>query len=384
VLSEAAYTPSLPDIANSLHVDDKAVEHTITIYLFAFALGTLFWGKLSDKYGRKPFILIGFAIYILGSIGCYLSSSIELLLISRFIQAFGGSVGSVIGQAICRDAFHGPDISKIFATIGIAIAVLPAISPTIGGILAENYGWPAVFLFLIVAGSIVWTSALFTLPETHYKEHRRHVALRHLAIRMLTDRTLIGYGLLIAACNGIRTSYLAEGPFYFIKILGLSPSTYGASFIGAASAAIVGNLISRKLIKHYHVHQIIRYGILAAVTIASIFAVIIVSTYMSSTLATTQSKHILAGVSLACIILLLGSLPLIFTNVLAIALENYKDVTGTASSLFGFFYYIMISVFNLGMGFLHNATILPIPIYFLFIALFMLVVSRVTMRDSLK
>lgn len=126
-LSETVYTPSLPDIAHALHASESMVEYTLTIYLFGFAIGTLFWGKLSDKLGRKFCVLAGLFVFVIGCLGCYFSSTIEMLMLSRFVQAFGGSIGSVIGQSICRDAFHGPALGRVYASVSSALALFPAL-----------------------------------------------------------------------------------------------------------------------------------------------------------------------------------------------------------------------------------------------------------------
>ncbi|MFP3017654.1 MAG: MFS transporter [Candidatus Tisiphia sp.] len=115
-LSETIYAPSLPDLAKDLKISANLAEYTLTIFLFGFAVGVLIWGNLSDFYGRKPCVLTGFLIYALSCFICYLSDNINMLLAARFMQAFGASVGSVLGQAIARDIIKPAERGKIFST----------------------------------------------------------------------------------------------------------------------------------------------------------------------------------------------------------------------------------------------------------------------------
>ena len=149
-LSETVYSPALPEIATALKTTESMVEYTLTIYLFGFAVGTLVWGKLSDRIGRKPGVLAGLFIFFLGCIGCYFSTTITQLLISRFVQAFGGSIGSVLGQAICRDAFHGSALGKVYSAVGGSLALFPAVGPVVGGFISEHSDWSNIFLFLML------------------------------------------------------------------------------------------------------------------------------------------------------------------------------------------------------------------------------------------
>ena len=147
--SETVYSPSLPDIAHALKTSVSMVEYTLTIYLFAFALGMFFWGKVSDVTGRKPSMIAGLLLYLIGCIGCYYSGSIEWLLVSRFVQAFGGSAGSVVGQAVCRDVYNGKALSRVYALMASALGIPPAIGPVIGGFIAQQWGWSYIFMLLI-------------------------------------------------------------------------------------------------------------------------------------------------------------------------------------------------------------------------------------------
>lgn len=375
-LSETVYTPSLPAIAAALKSTDSIAEYTLTIYLFGFAIGTLFWGICSDRYGRKPCILVGFLFFILGCIGCYFSNTMPLLMLSRFIQAFGGSVGSVLGQAICRDAFHGGDLGKAYAYVGSSLGVYPAIGPVIGGFISERFGWENIFLFLIVIGLILTPLVSYCLPETHPIEHRKRVSIKKVVTKLICDKQVIGFGLLVAACNGLNFSFFAEGSFYLIKLLGLSPIQYGLSFIAIAASLLLGGIVSRKLHDSHSSKTIMDYGISIILLGSSLFFI----TILLSTIIFMSNSILIIVVIVAQMIMMFGSC-MTFTNALAMALIDYKDCIGTASSLFGFFYYSGISLFTFGMGALHNGTLFPMPLYFLFISLFMFVVRKMLVND---
>lgn len=370
-LSETVYTPSLPDIAHALQTSDAMVEYTLTIYLFAFAIGTLFWGKISDVFGRKPCLILGFLIFVLGCIGCYYSPSIEWLMFSRFVQAFGGSTGSVLGQAICRDAFHGPALGKVYSSVGASLAIFPAIGPVIGGFIAQDFEWAHVFSFLMICGIITLIFVIFYLPETHHKDNRQPVSIMHVAKLLATDRNVLACGLFVGACNGIGFSYFAEGSFYLIELLGLSPSQYGLTFIAIAASAMVGGMVSKKLHNHHSSSTILGYGLGVIFVGSLVFSgIILLHPYLMLT------KTALVFVTIVSQMTIMFGMAMTNSNALAMALVDYKWCIGTASSLFGFFYYVLVSLATLGMGSLHNDTLYPMPLYFLGLSIFMLLVRR--------
>lgn len=378
-LSETIYTPSLPDIARTLSVTDTWVEYTLTIYLFGFGIGTLFWGKLSDHYGRKPCLLLGLLLYVLGCAACFFSTSIEMLMLSRFIQAFGGSVGSVLGQAICRDAFQGSERGKVYSTIGSALAVSPAIGPIIGGVIAQAFGWSAIFLVLIVLGLFVLAASYVRLPETHNPSKNPSASLTATLLRMRKDPKVLAFAFLVAACNGIIFSYYAEGSFYLIDLLGLTPSLYGSSFLGIAIATMLGGYLSRKMHNSFSSLVILGYGIGVVLFGTTLFwSLILLFSFMQT------SSLLYTAVTLISMMFIMTGIGMMIPNVLSLALEEYRNAVGTASALFGFFYYILISIFTFGMGTLHNDTLFPMPFYFAGIGISMVIVYKTLLvgRDN--
>lgn len=360
-LTETIYTPSLPSIADFLKTTHAAVEQTLTIFLFGFAFGTLIWGKLSDKYGRKPSLLSGFLIYALGCIGCALSTNISYLMFFRFVQAFGGSAGSVLGQVICRDVFSGAARNRAFSVIGLGIALAPALGPIIGGTIAQIFCWQAIFLFLIMFSILSIFLIAYNLPETYKPEKFSFDTIKNTFFRMLSDKRVLMFGLLVAFCNGISFSYFAEAPFYLITLLNLTPSFYGSTFILLASSTMIGNYTSKKLNEaHYPYFKIICLGA------GLIFFGALI--YTLGMFLCFENNFVIALI-ISSMSIIMSGIGMMIPNLLSAALKDYQGVMGTASSFFGFYYYILISIFTFIMSVIHNHTLWPMPVYFMLIAM---------------
>jgi DHA1 family bicyclomycin/chloramphenicol resistance-like MFS transporter len=377
-LSETVYTPSLPDIAHALSVSDNMVEYTLTIYLFGFAVGILFWGNLSDKIGRRPTLLMGLAIYILGCIGCWYSMNINMLLFFRFIQALGGSAGSVLGQAIARDTFLEPkERGKAFSTISMALACAPALGPIIGGFTDQYFGWTAVFLVLIAIGACVCLQVFLTLPETNTNlRTTKDSNLFNNFIKVLTDKHVLSMGVFVGTCNGLVFSLYSEGPFYMIEMLGLTPSQYGCMYLVIAAAIIAGGMYSRHLnAKHQPWQKIILKGILITIAGTGCLTLLAYAGFISK-----DYGMISIALTISFLVVMSFGITAIIPNSLSNALENYKDMAGTAASFFGFYYYVLASGMTFVMGFIHDGTFVPMPLYFLSLSCAMLFVYGIGVR----
>lgn len=165
-ISETIYTPSLPDIAVALGATNSSVQLTLSIYFIGFALGVFSWGWLSDFIGRRSSMLAGLLVYGMGSLMCFYSESIHLLLVSLFIQAFGAATGSIITQTILRESVSGNKRHVMFAQISAVIAFTPAVGPLIGGWVDQAFGFRAVFFTLVMMSVLLFMYAFWKLPET--------------------------------------------------------------------------------------------------------------------------------------------------------------------------------------------------------------------------
>jgi len=249
-ISETIYTPSLPDIASWLQASGNAIQLTLSIYFLGFALGVFCWGRLSDSIGRRSAMLWGILVYGLGSLGCYFSASIEWLLLSRFIQAFGASTGSVVTQTILRESIDGAKRHAVFAQISAALAFSPAIGPLIGGWVDQSLGFRAVFFTLVLMSVAIFMYTFTSLPETRVPS-TASIRTTSVAKRLITDRRVWSFGFLIGATNGILFSYYAEAPFIFIEFFGMTPGAFGFFGIFVALSSVFGAMLSKKTVSQH-------------------------------------------------------------------------------------------------------------------------------------
>ncbi|MDQ5940677.1 MAG: transporter, family, multidrug resistance protein, partial [Candidatus Dependentiae bacterium] len=357
--SETVYSPSLPDIAHALTTSVSMVEYTLTIYLFAFSLGMLFWGKASDFYGRKPSMLMGIVTYLIGCIACYYSTSINMLLVGRFVQAFGGSAGSVVGQAMLRDVFHGKSLSRAYAAMSSALGVPPAIGPVVGGFVAETFGWSAVFLLLVLVAMVVMGLTAGLLPETLSHEERRHFSLWDIFKRLIGDGRVLAYTWLVGCASGLMFSYFSEGSFFLIELFGLSPLWYGMSFVFIAVAMIAGGRLANWLHHRYESGQVLWSGVVIMVCSTGLFSLAALGNYIG-----LVPAGVMLAITIGSQMTTMAGRCLVTSTSLSVGLADYRWCSGTASSVFGFMYYMLASIFTFIIGLLHNGSVLVMPLYF--------------------
>ncbi|WP_028563409.1 multidrug effflux MFS transporter [Paenibacillus pinihumi] len=359
-ISETIYTPSLPDIAHALGASNSSVQLTLSIYFVGFALGVFCWGWLSDLTGRRPAMLCGLVVYGIGSLMCFYSESILLLLASRFIQAFGAATGSVITQTILRESVTGSKRHAMFAQISAVIAFTPAVGPLIGGWVDQALGFRAVFFTLVVMGILLFLYAFLRLPETTTVSSRKKTAIGPVIQRMASMPRVLVFGVLIGGINGILFSYYAEAPFIFMEYFQITPGIYGFLGIIVALASIIGAMTSKRLLTVYAPEKIIHTGCLVMTSGAVLLAA-------ASSMVTGADLIRILTILASVFIMLMGA-GMALPNCLSLALAGFQDVIGTAGAIFSLGYYILVSLATWGMSVLHNGSLLTMPIYFLVIS----------------
>ena len=248
-LATNIFLPSLPAMAASLHVSSAAVTSAITVYLAILALGQLIVGPLSDRFGRRPLILIGFCLFVAGTIGCAFARDLSDLLIGRSIQASGGCAAFVLSRAIARDLFDGRMLTKVMTAITIATAAAPGFSPLLGGALDHFLGWRSEFIFVAVfAVCAVTAYASFvgeTIRSTRTSMNPLTIARSYLAlirdIRFVVPARTAG--LLMVGLFAIFSS----APRVLVESLGFSPITLGLLFAGVVFVVFAAGIMAARL-----------------------------------------------------------------------------------------------------------------------------------------
>lgn len=378
-ISETIYTPALPSVASGLNAAANWVEATLAIYFLGFAVGVSVWGIISDWCGRRKAMLAGIALYGIGTFTCGQAETVESLLAWRFVQAIGASVGSVITQTILRDAYDGAQRAKLFSILSGALAFSPAIGPILGGVISEFWGWRANFwaLGLFAIAILLWSFK--SLPETKPVHVMRPslVQVKNLFKSMLSSYQMWGHIILIGATNGIIFGFYQEAPFIFIDQLGMRPSLYGLLGLLVAGALIVAARISYQFNCRFSPEKLVQLG--AYCVLAGGIGLII---KVAEGIFTLQLIG-LAGILLALFIVFFG-IGLIIPNSLSVALKPYQSMVGTAGSIFGFCYYLLIAGLTWSLSELHNGTEWPLPLYIGALGLIIVSASQMIYRKKGK
>jgi DHA1 family bicyclomycin/chloramphenicol resistance-like MFS transporter len=240
-VSTDLYLPSLPGIAADLGASAAQAQLTIGLFIAGFAAMMLVCGPLADRFGRRPVLLAGMAIYVVASIACALSPTIRLLLVARFLQAVGASVGPVLGRAIVRDLYGPREAGRILGYMASAMALAPLIGPFIGGWLEVAFGWRANFWVLTGVGLLLAGLLAWRLEETLPERPSGTLSFARLAANfalILQNRTFLGFMLCVAFTFGALFTRISNSAFVVIGFFEVPPEHFGWAF-GAVIAGFV-------------------------------------------------------------------------------------------------------------------------------------------------
>jgi len=255
--------PAFPTIARELGATPLAMQQTISVYMIAYAMMSLFHGPLSDSLGRRRVILIGVAVFALASVGCALAGTIGWLLAFRALQGFSAGAGLIVGRAIIRDCFEGVEAQRLMATVSMIFGIAPAIAPIVGGWVVAFARWPMIFWLLAAFAAALWLVCLAWLPETHPRERRVPLSVDELATtyrRIGLDRAFLPLALAGTLNFNALFVYIASAPAFVLNLLKLDAQHFAWLFIPAISGMMTGAFLSGRLAGRLSATATVRLG----------------------------------------------------------------------------------------------------------------------------
>jgi len=320
------YVPSMPDIGRSLGASTSTVQLTLSAYLVAFAVGQIIYGPLSDRYGRKPILLVALALFCTASLACAAAPSIETLIAARALQALGGSGAIVLPRAIVRDLYAGERAGRELSRMGAIMSFAPILAPVIGGVVQTWLGWHANFLIIVAVGLIATAIAWRSMPETLHRRSAAPISIADILQRycMLAGNRVILAHLGIIACSYAGLfAWISGSPFVLQNLFGLSPVGFGIAFAAAGIGSLVGATIATSLVTRIGLDRTIGLGTLALA--AGGISMVAGLAYGSAPVAALVLSMVLYQIGLM----------LAMPQAIAGAMTPFPDCAGAASSLVG-------------------------------------------------
>jgi MFS transporter, DHA1 family, multidrug resistance protein len=326
-LSMDMYLPSLPAIGEALHATTPQVQLTISSYLLGFAAGQIIYGPVSDRYGRRPVILVALLIYGVATVVCAVTQSIGTLTAVRFVQALGGAGSIVLARAVVRDLYTGVRAGRELSLMGSITAFAPIVAPAIGGALQTTFGWRASFVLLVIFAVISAFAAARFLPETLRQRVPGPFSvgeMGRLYRSVLANRGfLANLGILTTSFVGLF-AWVSGASIVMQGVYGLSPLIFGTIYAAGALGYMIGTTIAARIVMRVGLDRTI--GIGAVIQAAGGLS-------MAAAVAVGLSN---VGWLVGTMTIYLAGMGFVLPQTMAGALTPFPDRAGTASSLMGF------------------------------------------------
>jgi DHA1 family bicyclomycin/chloramphenicol resistance-like MFS transporter len=347
------YLASMPSMTRALGATAEEVQLTLSVYMYGWGIAQLFAGPLSDRFGRRPALLGGLAVFIAASVACALSRNVFVLIAARLVQAVSMASIAVVPRAVVRDLYSGDKAAHILSLMGVVLGVAPVVAPILGSHVHGLLGWQANFVLVALYGAILWFFVRTALPETLARREARATHPRVIAAnfrRLLRSRTYTGCMLVAAFGFSGLFAFLAGSAFVFVTVLGESERGFGLLFGAVMLGNITGSAIGSRLVRKVGIERMVRAGtslmLVAGVTLGA--------------LALAGPKH--PAMIVVPMFLFMVAFMLTMPPATAAALTPFPDIAGSASSLLSFFQFVVASTAALLVGSMFDGTARPMAV----------------------
>jgi len=326
-VSSDIYAPAMPMMAKSLHVHINMIQMSMAIFMVGFAVSQLFYGPLSEGVGRRPAMILGLSIALVGSLINVFAMNISLLYVGRLIQGLGAGTCALF-RTLLKDSFDGDEMAKYTSYLVIFITFIIPSAPAVGAYLSHYLGWRSTFVFLLIYALVAINVVAFIYKETsryHHRDRLKFSFIRCAFKELFTSRIFVGYSVAVLITYGAYFSWLIVTPVLLIHQLGISPVMFGwITLVGTSSVMVLSGVLNARLVIKYGGKTMVRTG-WAIMTLSGIL--LMVGKFLFGLT--------LIGVVVPMMISYLGSF-FIWPNTAVGAFGPFGKIAGYAGSAYGF------------------------------------------------
>ena len=348
-LAMQIFLPALPVVQADFASTSGIVQLTLSLSMAAIALSTLAYGPASDHFGRRPVLLLGLGVFVLGSLLCAIAPTVEWLIFGRVVQAAGGAAGMVLARAVVRDLFSAEQAGAVIAQLTMIMVVAPMIAPTIGGALTDVVHWRSVFLFAGATVLLVLLWVFYALPETQIAAGRSENLggiLRGFG-QLLRSRRFVGYVGHTASSSVVFFSFISGAPYLMVTTLGRPATEYGLWFVLLSAGFMMGNYIAIRTSGRFPQLLLMGFGSLLALAAVLLTVAFVANDALSPATLFLPISFAMIGNGLA------------MPNAQAGALSVFPSRAGTASGFSGFAQMAVAALATQAVGVFQDGSALP-------------------------
>lgn len=344
------YLPGFPEIARDLNSTTGRVALSLSSYFVGVSLGQMIYGPLLDRFGRRTPLLVGLFIYLFASVYMVYVTSVDSLILARFIQALGGCAGMVAARALIRDLFPVTETAKIFSLLMLVIAVSPIVAPTLGGFATAHWGWHSIFIILAVLVALNILLVYFWLPLGAPPDTTMSLKPKPIMTKfwnVLKTPQFYTYTLTGSFAASGLYAYIAGSPHVFMELYGVSEKQYGWIFGIIAMGLVTASQVNTFMLKKYTSQQIVKVTLLCQVVAGALLVF------------GTLFQIIEMYSMIVLVFLFLSTQGFAFPNTSALSLAPFEKSAGTASALMGALQLGIGAIITALVSTLSNETPLP-------------------------
>ena len=366
IMSTDMYSPSLPDLTTWFETTPTRVKLTISLNILAFGLAQLFHGPLSDRFGRRPVILVSLLLVAVFSLACAFAETIDQLIVARVLLGTVAAAEAVVGLAILKDLYTEKQQVKALALLGMVIAITPAAAPILGGYLHVRYGWQSNFYVIsamaLLSFVIIWRLLPeSTIPDPKALNFRRVVSGYS---RLIVNRDFMVHTSMLGVAMGLVFVFVTAAPFVLIDMLGVAVDRFGFYQAGIVLAFFLGSVLASRLADHWDALRLFGFG----VSLVIVGAVALIGVIMLDVLSPMRM--------IVCYMIITFGMGPLFAVAPSRALRSVEGQAGTASALLSGIEQTMAGVAALLVSVLHDGTARPMAWVTIVLAFSLLLMMR--------